>query len=115
MCICASFTNFKSKTKNTEIDNAKDTDVVMPMYKLIEYSDNYSKHFGGLRQYYRDGSNDSLTDSESFKSKIKITGNTLNNGKTKDVEIMLPLKYLSNFWRTTEITLTNSEVNLILT
>ena len=53
--------------------------------------------------------------SESFKSKIKITGKTLNNDNEKDVEIMVPLKYLSNFWRTLEMPLINCEVNLILT
>ena len=59
--------------------------------------------------------NDNLTDSESFKSKIKITGNTPADGNTKDVEIIVPLKYLSNFWRTLEMPLINCEVNLELT
>ena len=69
----------------------------MLMYNLIEYTDNYSKTSGGLWQYYRDDPNDNLTESESFKSKMKITGKTPNNGNTKDVEIILPLKYLNNF------------------
>ena len=85
------------------------------MYNLIEYSDNYSKTSGSLWQYYKDDPNDNLTDSESFKSKVKITGNTLNNGNTKDVEISEPLKHLSNFWRTLEMPLIDCEVNLILT
>ena len=72
----------------------------MPMYKLIEYSDNYSKTSGSLWQYHRDESNDNLTDSESFKSKIKITRKAPAVGNEKDVEIMVPLKYLSIFWRT---------------
>ena len=84
-------------------------------YSLIEYSDNYPKTSGSLWQYFRDEPNDNLADSESFKSKIKITGNTLNNDNEKDVEIMVPLKYLSNFWRTLEMPLINCEVNLILT
>ena len=46
----------------------------MPMYNLIEYSDNYAKTTGSLWQYCRDELNDNLADSESFKSKIKITG-----------------------------------------
>ena len=54
--------------------NAKDIDIVMPMYNLIEYSDNYSKTSGSLWQHYRDEPNDNLATSESFKSKIKITG-----------------------------------------
>ena len=93
----------------------KDTDIVMPMYNLIEYSDNYSKTSGSLWQYYRDEPSDNLADSESFKSKIKITGKTPAAGNEKDVEIMVPLKYLSNSWRTLEIQLINSEVNLDLT
>ena len=87
----------------------------MSMYNLIEYNNNYSKISGSLWQYYKDEPNDNLTDSESFKSKIKITGNTPADGNTKDVEIIVPLKYLSNFWRTLEMSLINCEINLILT
>ena len=87
----------------------------MQMYNLIEYSDNYSKTSGSFWKYYKDDPNDNLTDSESFKSKVKITGNTPNNGNTKDVEIIVPLKHLSNFWRTLEMLLINCEVNLVLT
>ena len=95
---CAPFTNCISEINNTQIDNAKDIDIVMPMYSLIEYSDKYSKTSGSLWQYYRDEPNDNLADSESFKSKIKMTGKTPAAGNEKDVEIMVPLKYLSNFW-----------------
>ena len=112
---CAPFINCKSEMNNIEINNAKEIDKVMPMYDLVEYSDNYSKTSGSLCQYYRDEPNGNLTDSESFKSKIKITGNTLNDGNTKDVEVIAPLKSLSNFWRTLEMLLINCEVNLILT
>ena len=92
----------------------------MPMYNLIEYSDNYAKTSGRLWQYFRDEPDDDIEDSESFKSKIKITGktnnnNNNNNNNVKDVEIKVPLKYLSNFWRTLEMPLINCEVNLILT
>ena len=104
---CAPFINFKTEINNTEIDNAKHIDTVMPMYNLIEYSDNYSKTTVNLWQYYRDEPNDNLTDSESLKSKIKITGKTPDDGNTKDVEIIVPLKYLSDFWRTLEIPLIN--------
>ena len=72
---------------------------VMPIYNFIEYSDNYSKTFESLWQYYKDESNDNLAHSESFKSKVKATGNTPAIGNTKDVEIIVPLKYLSNFWK----------------
>ena len=97
----------------------------MPMYNLIEYSDNYSKTSGSLWQYCKDipavdddgdivifnGSND--TDSFNFKS--KIIGKTNDDGDIENVEIMVPLKYLSNFWRTLEMPLINCEVELILT
>ena len=87
----------------------------MPMYNLIEYSDNYSKTSGSLWQYYKDDPNDNIADSKSFKFKVKITGKTPDDGNSKDVEIIVPLKYLSNFWRTLEMPLINCEVNLILT
>ena len=111
---CAPFTNCISEINNTQVDNAKDIDIVMPMYNLIEYSDNYAKASGSLWQYYRDEPNNNLADSESFKFKVKITGKTPNDNE-KDVEIMVPSKYLSNFWRTLELPLINCEVNLILT
>ena len=69
----------------------------MPMYNLIEYSYNYSKTSRSLWQYDKDDPNDNLADSESFKPKVKITGKTPNNGNIKDVEMIVPLKYLSNF------------------
>ena len=114
---CAPFINCISEINNTQIDNAKDIDIVMPMYNLIEYSDNYAKTAGSLWQYFRDEpvANDDIEDSKSFKSKIKITGKAPNDDNEKDVEIMVPLKYLSNFWRTLEVPLINCEVNLILT
>ena len=97
----------------------------MPMYNLIEYSDNYAKTTGRLWQYCKDIPVGDVNDddivifdvnntTDSFKFKAKITGKTGNNG-TKDVEIMVPLKYLSNFRRTVEMPLINCEVNLILT
>ena len=121
---CAPFTNCISEINNMQIDNAKDIDIVMPMYNLIEYSDNYAKTTGSLWQYCKDiparnnnnqiivFAESNLTDSFNFK--VKITGQTGDNG-TKNVEIMVPLKYLSNFWRTLEMPLINCEVNLILT
>ena len=121
---CAPFTNCISEINNTQIDNAKDIDIVMPMYNLIEYSDNYAKTTGRLWQYCKDilarnNNNEiivfdvnNVTDSFNFKS--KITGQPGNDG-TKDVEIIVPLKYLSNFWRTLEMPLIDCEVNLILT
>ena len=94
---CAPFTYCTSEINNTDVDNAADIDIVMPMYNLIEYSDNYAKISGSLWQYFRDEPDDNLADSESFKSKIKMSGKTPNDNNEKDVEIMVPLKYLSNF------------------
>ena len=73
--------------------------IVMPMYNLIEYSDNYAKTAESLWQYFRDEpvDDDDIEDSKSFKSKTKITRKTPNDDNEKDVEIMVPLKYLSNF------------------
>ena len=120
---CAPFTNCISEINNTQIDNAKDIDIVMPMYNLIEYSDNYAKITGSLWQYCKDIPARNNTEivffrvnntTGSFDFKAKITGQTGDDG-TKDVEIMVPLKYLSNFWRTLEMPLINCEVNLIST
>ena len=104
---CVPFINCISETNNTQVDNAKDIDIVMPMYNLIEYSDNYAKTTGTLWQYFRDEPNDNKEDSESFKSKIKTTRKTPDDDNEKDVEIMVPLKYLSKFWRTLEMPLIN--------
>ena len=120
----APFTNCISKINNTQVDNAKDIDIVMPMYNLIEYSDNYSKTSGSLWQYCKEipavNDDGDIVDfnganaTDSFNFKTKITGQTDNNGRIDNVEIMVPLKYLSNFWRTLEMPLINCEVNLIL-
>ena len=121
---CAPFTNCINEIKNTQIDNAKDIDIVIPMYNLSQYSDNYAKTSGSLWQYCKDiparNNNNEIEEFtegntiDSFNFKAKITGQIGNDG-TKDVEIMVPLKYLSNFWRTLEMDLINCEVNLILT
>ena len=112
---CAPFTNCISEINNTQVGNAKDINILKPMYNLIEYSGNYAKTSGSLWQYYRDEPNDNLVNSESFKFRVKITGKTPDDDNEKDVVIMVPLKYLSNFWRTLEKPLINCEVNLILT
>ena len=121
---CASFTNCISKINDTQIDNSECIDIVMPMDNLMEYSDNYSKTSRSLWQYdkeipavnnNRDIVNFNRTNATgSFNFKRKITGQTGNDGRINNVEIMVPLKYLSNFWRTLEMALINCEVNLIL-
>ena len=101
------------------------------MYKLIEYSDSCSKTSGSLWQYCQEipAVNDDGTivvfngtnDTDSFNFKSNIIGKTAadnNDGNIAgsiDVEIMVPLKYLGNFWRTLEMPLINCEIELILT
>ena len=97
----------------------------MAMYNVMEYSDNYSKTSGSLWQYCKDipavNNDGDIVDfnganaTDSFNFKTKITGQTDNNRRIDNIEIMVPLKYLSNFWRTLEMPLINCEVNLILT
>ena len=109
-----------------KIDNAEDLDVVMPMYNLLEYSKNYKKTTGSLWNYYRDEPSDPLSsNSKSFKYKTNITGNTYNIGAGEagfyvnevgknEVEVVIPLKNLSNFWRRLNIPVINCEAELIL-
>ena len=91
---------------------------------MIEYSDNYLKTSGSLWQYSKDipavDNNNAIVNftesnlTDSFNFKVKMASQTGDDG-TKDVEIMVPLKYLSNFWRTLEMALINCEIKLILT
>ena len=133
----APFINCISKINGVQIDNAEDLDVVMPMYNLLEYSKNYRKTTGSLWNYYRDEpSNPLSSNSESFKYKTSITGNTYNidekitddDGNEVDnpeydankvgkneTEVVIPLKHLSNFWKALNIPLINCEIELILT
>ena len=94
----------------------------MPMYNLIEYSDNYSDTAGSLWQFKREGriGNINLTNnnSSSFKYKSNLIGNTVAdeaNRKKEGVKIVVPLKHLSNFWRSLEILLIKCKVELSLT
>ena len=88
---CAPFNDCISQINNTQINNAKDLDAAMPIYCFIKYNDNYSKRSGNLWRYYRDEPSDILTNSESFKFRVKITGNTPAAGNTKDIKIAVPL------------------------
>ena len=88
---CAPFTDYISEINNRQTDNAK-YDVVIKMYNLIEYSNNYLITSGSLWQYYRDDPDNNITESGSFKYKIKITGKTPADGNTKDVKIVVPLR-----------------------
>ena len=113
----APFISCISKINGIKIDNAEDLDVVMPMYNLLGYSKNYRKTTGSLWNYYRDQPSDPLsTNSESFKYKTRIAGKTLqDNDSLTNVEVVIPLKCLSNFWRNLDNPLINCEVEIILT
>ena len=114
----APYINCISKINGVQTDNAEDVDVVMPMYNLLEYSKNYRKTIGSLWNYCRDKASNSLSfNSESFKYQTGITGNTYNIGDSEvgydaskagknETEVFVPLKYLSNFWRTLNISFT---------
>ena len=98
----------------------------MPMYNLIEYSDNYSDTSGSLWQFKRDEQpidnngafiNITAENSSSFKYKSNLIGNTNADGanrKKENVKIAVPLKYLSNFWRSLEMSLINYKVEISL-
>ena len=102
---CAPFTNCVSEINNANVDDAKNIDIAMPMYNLIIYSDNYSETSGSLWKYCKDipatndnnaivnFANNNLTDSFNFQ--VKMIGQTGDN-RTKNVEIKVLLKYLSN-------------------
>ena len=96
-----------SKIKKTFIDNAEDLDIVMPMYNLLEYSDNYSMTSGSLWNYYRDEINDDVNGnngannginnskaitSKSFEYKAKIIGRKPHDNNTLDAEAVVPCK-----------------------
>ena len=90
------------------------------MYNLIEYKTNYSKSSGSLWQHYRHElalNNSGATgpgNSALFKCNKKITGQ-IGAGGTKDIEIIVSLKYFSNYWITLEMSLSNFEMNPNLT
>ena len=109
---------------HTQVANTQDIDTVMRMHNLIEYSNAYAESWGCPWQYYRDepalDNNNNIIDfpddnnnSNLFKYKQKIT-RQLGISGTKHVEIMVPLKYLSIFWRTVETPLINCKTNLQL-
>ena len=131
----APFVSCITRINGELIEDADDLDIVMSMYNLLEYSKNYRKTIGSLYNYYRDKLSDDADDnnfdnikvdnSNTFKYKNKITGNTynvdadaqgydVNKDGTQEVELAIPLKYLGNFWRALNIPLISCEVSLEL-
>ena len=108
----APFSTCKTEINNVFIDEANHIYIAVPMYNLIEYSDNYSDISGSLWQFKRDevpaNNADLSTDnSESFRYKATLVGKTADaadgNSFLKNTKIVVPLKYLSNFWRSLEM------------
>ena len=123
----APFINFILKINGIKIDNAEDLDVLMPTYNFLEYSKNYRKTTGSLWNYYRDEPNSgkdndtnithSYLNLESFdyKANVMENGVTHNNLTKNNVKVVIPLKRLSNFWRSLNIPLINCKVESVLT
>ena len=109
------------------VETAENLDIILPMYNLIEYSDNYADFSGGLYQFKRDESpmnnagnpnNVALDNSTSFKYKASLLGKTTdadgNDRSLKNTKIVAPLKYLSNFFRSLKMPLINCKIHLEL-
>ena len=99
---CAPFKKCSTEIDGTFVDETDFINITMPMYNLIEYSDNYSDTSVSLWNFKRDEivNNADMTNGDnapSFKYKASLIGNTKTNGTKKGVKIALPLKYLSNF------------------
>ena len=121
---CAPFTKCNLEINDEHVDTAENLDITMPMYNLIEYSDNYQDSSATLYQYNRDeppeanAINDLTTNtSSSFKYKVSLLGNPVvaDNIARINVKVVLPLKYLSNFFRSLEMPLINCKIKLNLT
>ena len=125
---CTPFTKCNLEINDEHVDTAENLDIIMPMYNLIEYSDNYQDSSATLYQYKRDEppEGDAVADltadnSSSFKYKIKLLGNVsevVGNAagvRRLNVKIVVPLKYLSNFFRSLEMSLINCKIKLTLT
>ena len=118
------FTKYITHINNEHVNNADNVDIIMPMYDLIEYSNNYSDTSGSLWQFKRDEqnmnngnpANVTKDDSTSFKYKSSffkpLTAD--NNGVFKDVKIAVALKYLNDFWRSLEMPMIDCKIHLEL-
>ena len=130
----APFVSCITRINGELIEDADYLDIVTPIYNLLEYSKNYRKTIGSLYNYYRDEltndgndnfANRNVVNSEAFRYKNKITGNTynvdagaqgydVNKNGTQKIELAIPLKYLGNSWRALNIPLISCEAFLEL-
>ena len=120
---CAPFTKCSLEINDERVDTAKNLDIAKPMYNLIEYSDNYQDSSATLYQYKRDeppeaNAIDHLTEnnSSSFEYKVKLLGNPVLDGAIAklSIKVVVPLKYLSNFFKSLEMPLINCKIKLSL-
>ena len=124
---CAPFTRCVTHINDQHVETAENLDIIMTMYNLIEYCDNYRDSSGSLYQFNRDEfpmNNDknplnvALDNSTSFKYKAsllrKATDADGNDRSLKSTKIVVPLKYLSNFFRSLEMLLINCKIHLEL-
>ena len=121
---CAPFRKRRTEIEETFADEAEYINIAMPMYNLTKYSDNYSDTTGSLWHFNRDEqpkkNNGELSDfsadnSSFFKYKSNLIGVLPKCGRKNGVKITVPLKYLSNFWRSLEISLIYCKIELSLT
>ena len=116
---CAPFTKCNLEINDEHVDTAENLDIVMPMYNLMEYSDNYQDSSATLYQYKRDEPPDgdpipnlAVDNSTSFKYKVNLLGNPVLDGAIakRSVKVVVPLKYLSNFFRSLEMPSINCKI-----
>ena len=121
---CAPFTKCNLEINDEHVDTAQNLDITMPMYNLIEYSDNYQDSSATLYQYRQDEPPEdnavadlTVNNSSSFKYKVSLLGNPVLDGNItkRNVKVVVPLKYLSNFFRSLEMPLINCKIKLNLT
>ena len=121
---CAPFTKCNLEINDEHVNTAENLDIVMPVYNLIEYSDNYQDSSATLYQYKRDEPpegdpilNLAVDNSSSFKYKVELLGDPVaaNNIARRNVKVVVALKYLSNFFRSLEMPLINCKIKLNLT
>ena len=124
---CVPFTRYVAHINDEHVETAESLDIIMPMYNLLEYSDNYADSSGSLNQFKRDQYpmnantnplNVALDNSVAFKYKASLLGKASdaddNDRSLKNAKIVVLLKYLSNFFRSLEMPLINCKIHLEL-
>ena len=116
---CAPFTKCNLEINDEHVDTTENLDIVMPMYNLIEYSDNYQHSSATLYQYKLDEppetdavANLAVGNSNSFKYNVELLGNPVLDGAIakRNAKVVVPFKYLSNFFRSLELPLVNCKI-----